>query len=380
MARPTLLGRLARWLVGVALLAAALVAVVLFLRPSITVPASNIEVWHTEVPPELTAAELDAADWPKLIAAEDRARAFVVTNVTARLPDDPQLRFNRYAAKSPINSARFARDWNRSFILEPAGDAKGVIVLLHGLTDAPYSLRHLGQRYQAAGWIAIAPRMPGHGTVPAGLTKASWQQWAAATRLAMREARRRAGEKPIDVVGYSNGGALAVQNQLGALADPKQPLARRIILMSPMIGLTEFARFAGVAGWPAAIPGFANAAWMGLMPEFNPYKYNSFPINAARESYRLTAVLQTAIDAAVADGAIKRMPPVLTFQSVADSTVSTSAVCGRTVPGRRISVGEMGCDLKRMRLSAPGMMAEMNMHDHLSSTVTRTLRRPTGGT
>ena len=66
------------------------------------------------------------------------------------------------------------------------------------------------------------------------------------------------------------------------------------------------------------------------------------------------------------------LPPV--------STVSTSEVCGRTAPGCRMSVGEMGCDLKRMRLSAPGMMAEMNMHDHLSSTVMRTLRKPTGGT
>jgi alpha-beta hydrolase superfamily lysophospholipase len=324
-----LTARLLRWILGAGVLIVALLAVVLFVRPAVTVPSNAIELWHTEVPPELSVAELDAGDWPALMAAEARARAFVETNVTARLPKDPTLRFNRYAADSPINSAKFATDWNRSFILEPAGEAKGVVVLLHGLTDAPYSLRHLAQRYRDAGWIAIAPRMPGHGTLPAGLTKAVWQDWAAATRLAMREAKRRAAGKPIDIVGYSNGGALAVQNQLGALDDPQQPIARRVILMSPMIGLTEFARFAGVAGWPAAIPGFANAAWMGLMPEFNPYKYNSFPINAARESYRLTAALQAALDSAVASGAIKRMPPVLTFQSVADSTVSTPAVLTR---------------------------------------------------
>jgi alpha-beta hydrolase superfamily lysophospholipase len=329
MAKPSLFGRLTRWAVGAVLVVVALIVAVLFLRPSINVPASDIELWHTEVPPEMSVAELDAGDWPALMAAEARARAFVATNVTARLPDDPELRFNRYAANSPINSSKFAFDWNRSFILEPTGDPRGVVVVVHGLTDSPFSLRHLGQRYQAAGWIVIAPRMPGHGTVPAGLTKAIWQDWAAATRLAMREAKRRAGDKPIDIVGYSNGGALAVQNQLGALADPRQPRARRIILMSPMIGLTEFARFAGVAGWPAAIPGFANAAWMGLMPEFNPYKYNSFPINAARESYRLTAALQSSLDAAVASGTIKKMPPILTFQSVADSTVSTSAVVTR---------------------------------------------------
>lgn len=329
MAKPSLAGRLMRWALGAVLVVTVLGVIVLFARASVTVPTSAIEIWHTEVPPEMSVAELESGDWQTLMAAEARARAFVAASVTARVPDDPQLRFNRYAAKSPINSSRFATDWNRSFILEPAGEPKGVVVLLHGLTDSPFSLRHLAARYQAAGWTAIAPRMPGHGTVPAGLTEATWQQWSAATRLAMREAKRRAGSAPIDIVGYSNGGALAVQYQLGALADPAQASARRVILMSPMIGLTEFARYAGVAGWPAVIPGFANAAWMGLMPEFNPYKYNSFPINAARESYRLTAALQTALDTAVASGAMQRMPPVLTFQSVADSTVSTAAVITR---------------------------------------------------
>jgi alpha-beta hydrolase superfamily lysophospholipase len=146
----------------------------------------------------------------------------------------------------------------------------------------------------------------------------------------MREARRRAGPAlPIDIIGYSNGGALAVNYQLEALSNPALPGARRIVLMSPMIGLTEFARFAGVAGWPAIVPAFAHSAWMGLVPEFNPYKYNSFPVNAARESYRLTDALQTRINDAVASGAIQRMPPVLAFQSVADSTVSTSAIITR---------------------------------------------------
>ena len=39
---------------------------------------------------------------------------------------------------------------------------------------------------------------------------------------------------------------------------------------------------------------FASAAWLDTMPEFNPFKYNSFPVNGARQSYRLTDALQGA--------------------------------------------------------------------------------------
>ena len=51
-----------------------------------------------------------------------------------------------------------------------------------------------------------------------------------------------------------------------------------------MIGVTSFARFAGLVGWPAVLPRFAKAAWLGILPEFNPFKYNSFPVNGARQS------------------------------------------------------------------------------------------------
>ena len=77
--------------------------------------------------------------------------------------------------------------------MEPAGAPVGAVVLLHGLTDSPYSLRHIARRYRDDGYVAVAIRLPGHGTVPSGLTDVEWEQWIAATRLAVREARRRAG-------------------------------------------------------------------------------------------------------------------------------------------------------------------------------------------
>ncbi|VTR42766.1 Uncharacterised protein [Serratia fonticola] len=99
----------------------------------------------------------------------------------------------------------------------------------------------------------------------------------AATRLAIREAKRLAGDDvPLHIVGFSNGGALAMKYTLDALDDPRLTKPQRVVLISPMIGVTSFARFAGIAGWPAIFPAFAKAAWLGIVPEFNPFKYNSF--------------------------------------------------------------------------------------------------------
>jgi alpha-beta hydrolase superfamily lysophospholipase len=286
--------------------------------------------WHVFVPDELPRDVVDAADWPRYLAAEDAMIRAVRAEVTDRLDPGDQVPANRYFAGSPVNPMRFARDWNRSFVLEPEGPARGAAVFLHGLTDAPFSLRHLAEAYRARGFVAIAIRLPGHGTVPAGLTAAAWEDWMAATRLAMREGRRRAGAGlPLHLVGYSNGGALALMHALDAIDDPALPRADRIVLLSPMVGVTAFARFAGIAALPALLPRFAKTAWLDLQPEFNPFKYNSFPVNAARQTHRLTAALQGRLDRLAAAGRLGGLPPVLTFQSVVDATVSTPAVLSR---------------------------------------------------
>jgi alpha-beta hydrolase superfamily lysophospholipase len=98
------------------------------------------------------------------------------------------------------------------------------------------------------------------------------------------------------------------------------------VLFSPMIGVTSMARFAGVLGWPAYFPAFASAAWLGIVPEFNPFKFNSFPVNGARQSSLVARQLQSQIASHANDGRLAELAPVLTFQSVVDFTVSTRAI------------------------------------------------------
>ncbi len=38
-------------------------------------------------------------------------------------------------------------------------------------------MRHIALRYVEHGFVAVAVRMPGHGTVPAGLTTTRWEAW-----------------------------------------------------------------------------------------------------------------------------------------------------------------------------------------------------------
>ena len=72
--------------------------------------------------------------------------------------------------------------------------------------------------------MAIVPRMPAHGTVPAALTDVEWEDWMAATRLAVREARARTGPSaPLHLVGFSNGGALALMYALDSSATKSWP-------------------------------------------------------------------------------------------------------------------------------------------------------------
>lgn len=322
-----MLPRLARILRRTALVVGVVFVTGIALRTYDVQRGPDLELWHTQVPHELSRAEIAKTDWAGYLAAEDKAFAEVRAEVTDKLPPEARVPGNRYFEGSPIFPGRFVQDWNRSYVLEPKGAPRGAVVLLHGLTDSPFSLRHVATLYRDRGFVVVGIRMPGHGTVPAGLTRVQWEDWSEATRLAVREARRRAAAPlPLHVVGFSNGGALAMKFALDGLDDPSLARPDRIILIAPMIGITELSRFAGVFGWPAIFPAFAKAAWLGIVPEFNPFKYNSFPVNGARQSSLLTRDLRAHVAREESAGRLGKLPPILTFQSLIDFTVSTRAI------------------------------------------------------
>ncbi len=172
----------------------------------------------------------------------------------------------------------------------------------------------------------VGLRLPGHGTAPSALTSVRWQDMAAAVRLAMQHLRDRVGDKPLHIVGYSNGAALATQYALTALADDGLPQASRLVMLSPAIGVTPAA---ALAVWQARLGnllGLEKLAWQDVLPEYDPYKYQSFATNAGDQIHRLTAEIQRLLNELGSAGRLQDFPSTLAFLSAVDATVSTRSV------------------------------------------------------
>ena len=169
-------------------------------------------------------------------------------------------------------------------------------------------------------------RIPGHGTAPSGLINTSWQDMAAAVELAARHVKNTVGEKPFYVVGYSNGGALAVEYTLSSLDDNNLPRPNGVVLLSPEIGVSEFA---ALAIWQARLGhllGLEKLAWNSVIPEYDPFKYGSFSVNAGDLAHRITNHIQEQLTTLQNTGKLEEMPSILAFQSSADATVKPQAL------------------------------------------------------
>ena len=134
----------------------------------------------------------------------------------------------------------------------------------------------------------IGLRLPGHGTAPSGLTAINWQDMAAAVRLAMTDLASSLGGKPIHIVGYSTGAPLAINFAIDALEGNGLPVPSSLVLISPAIGIHATAALAKWKRRLSSVPGMGRLAWLSVLPEFDPYKYNSFATNAAEQVHSLT--------------------------------------------------------------------------------------------
>ena len=53
-----------------------------------------------------------------------------------------------------------------------------VIVLIHGLTDSPYFMEAIGERFALMGFNVLIPLLPGHGLKePQGMKGVTLEQW-----------------------------------------------------------------------------------------------------------------------------------------------------------------------------------------------------------
>jgi len=289
-----------------------------------------LQSWHTAtLESEFTADASTDSTLAEYLAREDRLFAELRAEVYQTVVTTGATTYSRYRADGPQDPAQVKTNWNRSFELMP-DNPRGGALLLHGLTDSPYSIRRVAQILYAQGYYVLGLRLPGHGTAPAALTRVHWEDWVAASRLGARHVRATIGKsKPLIVGGYSNGGGLSVKYALDALADQTLPAPDQLLLFSPEIGIAPAALIANSHKLLSFLSYFEQFKWLSIQPEFDPFKYNSFPKNAAREAWQVTRAVNRQIQEAFQDGSLVNFPPALTFLSWSDSTVSTEATIRR---------------------------------------------------
>ena len=285
----------------------------------------DLSIWHyADLDEEFTVAS-DLSSFHQYLELENRLFSQLDELVYAEVPQGKRNIINRFSRSSLSDPERWPVNWNRSFVLENEQPTAGVL-LLHGLSDSPYSMRTLGQRLQKSGAWVLGLRIPGHGTAPSGLINTSWQDMAAAVKLAARHVKDTVGDKPFYVVGYSNGGALAVEYTLSSLDDNNLPRPNGVVLLSPEIGVSEFA---ALAIWQARLGhllGLEKLAWNSVIPEYDPFKYGSFSVNAGDLAHRITNHIQEQLTTLQNTGKLEEMPSILAFQSSADATVKPQAL------------------------------------------------------
>lgn len=321
--------RVLRWLaylLGFILLVLAIIIVAFALQARARLP--DLRPWHTvQLQNEFRS---DKASAPKTfseyLALEEKLFAEVREEILNNPKTADTLHWGRYTPNTKAAQLAFDTIYNHSYELAPTSEVRGSVLLVHGLTDSPYAMRALAETFVKEGYYVVALRLPGHGTVPAGLLDVSWEDWLAAVKLAAQYTAEKSGaNKPFIAGGFSTGAALVTLYSLHSLEDESLPTPQQLHLVSAAIGITPFASLTNIISSLSFIPGLEKSNWVDVSPEYDPYKYGSMPVNAAKQIYNLTVELQHSFDQFTLDQ-LAKMPQVHAYQSIVDSTVSSREV------------------------------------------------------
>lgn len=311
-------GRIAIRGAGAIVLAVALVAAGFLLYALEALPP--LERWHVE----RLEGEFDA-DRDRDLDLDGYRR--LEDALFAAIPDFGALAaWSRFDPDGQVRRLAGDARWNRTVrIGSPA--TRGAALLLHGLTDSPYSMRALAQVLADAGFEVTVLRLPGHGALPSGMVRMRLEDWDAAVRLAARDVAQRVPPGGRFVVGgYSTGATLSLQYVLDALREPGLRRPDGLVLVSPAIAVSPLAVLSNAMDLASVAPfrPLQKAHWQEIRPEYDPYKFNSFAVNATRQVRAATLRLQASLAQAERSGSLASLPPTLAFQSVVDATVGAS--------------------------------------------------------
>jgi carboxylesterase len=186
-------------------------------------------------------------------------------------------------------------------------DGVGVLVL-HGFTGNPTSLRPLAERLAASGMAVELPRLPGHGTHWKDLAHTSWRDWAAEAHGALD--RLRARTRVAAAVGLSAGGTLTL-----LLAQTRPDDLAAVAVINPSVTFRHpLKRIIGpVARVVATMRGVGNDI---ARPGADELPYTRVPLTAAQQLFALQDLVRAKLAAVRA--------PILVLTSRQDHVVPPS--------------------------------------------------------
>jgi carboxylesterase len=183
------------------------------------------------------------------------------------------------------------------------------VLLCHGFTGSPQSLRPWAEHLSNAGFRVSLPLLPGHGTHWKHMQLTRWEDWYAELDAALR--RLIAECDDVFVMGLSMGGGLALR-----LAQVHGASVRGVVLVNPSVKRNKPVE-ALLPMVSRLVPSVRGVASDIKRPGVAEVGYDRVPLKAAHSLTRLWKTVQTDLP--------KVSMPVLLFRSATDHVVHASS-------------------------------------------------------
>ncbi len=187
------------------------------------------------------------------------------------------------------------------------------VLLVHGFTGTPQSLRDWAEHHAAAGLTVRLPRLPGHGTRWQELNRTRWQDWYATVERELLQLV--ASGHRVVVGGLSMGGALALR-----LAQQHPDRVAGLVLVNPAV-LSEDRRVAMLPVLRHLVSSFPAIGNDIRKQGPTELAYDRTPLHAAWSTLQLMATVKADL--------VRVTAPLLVLHSPQDHVVppsSTAAV------------------------------------------------------
>ncbi|OKO90172.1 alpha/beta fold hydrolase [Geobacillus proteiniphilus] len=177
------------------------------------------------------------------------------------------------------------------------------VLLSHGFTGTPHSMRPLAEAYAKAGYTVCLPRLKGHGTHYEDMERTTFHDWIASVEEGYEWLKKRCGA--IFATGLSMGGTLTLH-----LAE-HHPDIRGIVLVNAAIDIPAIR--AGLAGG-GELPRYLDSIGSDLKnPDVKELAYEKTPTASLLQLARLMEQTKAKLDRIVC--------PALIFVSDEDHVV-----------------------------------------------------------